>query len=297
MEEINRLHDIADDIASTSWGYELASALHHIAAGIGEKVDGMRRVGEYEDDVLTFVEAYGGLEEVKAHMIPEGFRWPVFEDNEPVRLGDHWFVDGFDASITRVDSIRFDKDGVFLENEYNDIFYRHGERVKRLDIKVLDADGVEIRVGDAVYHEVDGTKLLVLGFLHEEDGERLVKVKRITGPTEWSSCRNLSLTHRAPVLAADGKPIREGEHVYHVETGVELVVKELPKPEAYQAVVAFAPPASHLTSFDPDRLTHERPDSYERLWMDMHPADETECVGLDRDEFVRRAKAIAERWQ
>lgn len=64
-----------------------------------------------------------------------------------------------------------------------------------------------------------------------------------------------------PVLAADGLPLREGEHVYHVETGAELVVKELPKPGAYQAVVVFAPPAGHLTSFDPDRLTHQRPAS------------------------------------
>ena len=35
---------------------------------------------------------------------------------------------------------------------------------------------------------------------------------------------------RAAVPAADGKPLREGEHVYHVETGTEFVVKKLPKP-------------------------------------------------------------------
>lgn len=49
MEEINRLHDIADDIGSTSWGYELASALHNIAAGIEEKVDEMRHVLDADD--------------------------------------------------------------------------------------------------------------------------------------------------------------------------------------------------------------------------------------------------------
>lgn len=46
------------------------------------------------------------------------------------------------------------------------------------------------------------------------------------------------------------------------------MVKELPKPGEYQAVVVFAPPASHLTSFDPDQLTHERPDSWERIEAD-----------------------------
>ena len=233
MEEINRLHDIADDIASMSWGYELASALHNIAAGIGEKVDGMRHVGEYESDVLTFVEAYGGLEEVKAHMIPEGFRWPLFEDNEPVRLGDHWHEDGFDESITRIDSIEFAEDGVRFENEYADTFYRYGERVKRPAPKVLDADGAEIREGETVWDKDSGDRLIVGAI---EDGGHTV------------TCRYADLGDSA--IPTHG-------------------------------------------SWSPCDLTHERPDSWERLWMDMHPADETECVGLDRDEFVRRAKAIA----
>lgn len=120
------------------------------------------------------------------------------------------------------------------------------------------------------------------------------------------------------VLAADCLPLREGEHVYHVETGAELAVKELPKPGAYQAAVAFAPPASHLMmSFDPDRLTHERPvaDSWERLEEDAgkeaceHFAhmpcgcetsempDETveKCNAAKARDLVRRARALAER--
>ena len=121
-----------------------------------------------------------------------------------------------------------------------------------------------------------------------------------------------------PVLAADGLPLREGEHVYHVETGAELVVKELPKPGAYQAVVVFAPPASHLMmSFDPDRLTHQRPDSWERLEEDAgkeaceyfahmpcgcetsEMLDETveKCNATKARDLVRRARALAERGQ
>lgn len=92
------------------------------------------------------------------------------------------------------------------------------------------------------------------------------------------------------VIAADGLPLREGEHVYHVETGAELVVKELPKPGAYQAVVVFAPPASHLMMyFDPDRLTHERPDSWERL---EEEARSCTCV-MEAIDLVRRARALA----
>lgn len=124
----------------------------------------------------------------------------------------------------------------------------------------------------------------------------------------------------AAVLAADGVPLREGEHVYHVETGAELVVKELPKSGAYQAVVVFVPPASHLMmSFDPDRLTHQRPvaDSWERLEEDagkeaceyfahmpcgcetseMLDGTVEKCNAAKARDLVRRARALAERGQ
>ena len=78
--------------------------------------------------------------------------------------------------------------------------------------------------------------------------------RAIEGSWPWEAAAETD-----PVFAADGLPLREGEHVYHVETGAELVVEELPKPGAYQAVVVLVPPASHLTSFDPDQLTHQRP--------------------------------------
>ena len=176
--------------------------------------------------------------------------------------------------------------------------------VKRPAPKLLDADGEEIHVGDTVYHVKDGSEMTVYGI----EGEWLVV-------SVGSRARHDTVTHRAPVLAVDGKPLREGEHVYHVETGTELVVKELPKPGEYQAVVVFAPPASHLTSFDPDQLTHERPDSWERLEEDADKEaceyfahmpcgcetsemlDETveNCNAAKARDLVRRARALAER--
>ena len=133
------------------------------------------------------------------------------------------------------------------------------DRNGRFAPKVFDADGEEIRVGDTVYHVKDGSEMTVYGI----EGEWLVV-------SVGGLARHDIVTHRAPVLAADGEPLREGEHVYHVETGTELVVKELPKPGEYQAVVVFAPPASHLTSFDPDRLAHTKPeiDTWERIEED-----------------------------
>lgn len=132
------------------------------------------------------------------------------------------------------------------------------------------------------------------------------RIREALGVSDGGRVRHDIVTHRAPVLAADGRPLHEGEHVYHVETGAELVVKELPKPGEYQAVVVFAPPASHLTSFDPDQLTHERPDSWERLEEDAgkNPFDYCKDVGHRLDtcenseaykarDLVRRAKKLA----
>lgn len=59
---------------------------------------------------------------------------------------------------------------------------------------VLAADGRPLREGETVWHE-DGTELRVVGFGHEEDGETLVEVKCVSGPTDWGECRSLSLTH------------------------------------------------------------------------------------------------------
>ena len=313
MEEINRLHDIADDIASTSWGYELASALHNIAAGIGEKVDGMRHVGEYEDDVLTFVEAHGGLEEVKGHMIPEGFRWPLFEDNEPVRLGDHWHEDGFDGSITRIDSIEFAEDGVRFENEYADTFYRYGERVKRPTPKVLDADGAEIREGDTVWTTRDLDRFTVT---NPNNGKFLsVSCKGEDG--EDYCCYPTDLTHRAPVIAADGKPIREGERVWNTEINQFGTVEEIFESELCGQLVRFAYRGGGYGAYEPSKLTHERPappDSWERLEKDANKAvciyfgvntkacsecahNSWECSFDKAVDLVRRSKALAERGQ
>lgn len=63
---------------------------------------------------------------------------------------------------------------------------------------VLAGDDLPLPIGDIVYHEVDGTCLRVLGYGHEEDGETLVHVERVSGPTNWSECRNLSLLHEPP---------------------------------------------------------------------------------------------------
>lgn len=51
-----------------------------------------------------------------AHLMPEGIQWPLFEDGEPVRIGDEAAddTDGFES----VGAVRIDKDGWTLLNEW-----------------------------------------------------------------------------------------------------------------------------------------------------------------------------------
>ncbi len=77
-------------------------------------------------------------------------RWPKFEDGECVWFGDAYIDTDGDANKVR--AIEFDEvctDLVGIEGFHTGFFA--GERVKRPAPKVLDADGVEIKVGDTVW--------------------------------------------------------------------------------------------------------------------------------------------------
>ena len=98
---------------------------------------------------------------------------------------------------------------------------------------VLDADGVEIRVGDTVWPAYPSAnkgarveRAEVVG-IHEEFGRVDVQTVYETGMSFREQVDAEQLTHRAPVLAADGKPLREGETVYHVADGRACVVREV----------------------------------------------------------------------
>lgn len=136
------------------------------------------------------------------------------------------------------------------------------------------------------------------------------------------------LTHRAPVLAADGKPLREGETVwgtkggsYHLTSVHDGEVFARHVGGSFGAEVESAG-GSGLYRLRADQLTHERPvaDSWERLEEDADALAEAEINGegsfnaandyctrhglkdgtvwvLVARDLVRRAKALAERGQ
>ena len=83
--------------------------------------------------------------------------WPRFEDGEPVMIGDG--VDGLGGEI--IDVYIAENVAYIWNNSANCMHLRHGERVKRPAPKVLDADGVEVHVGDTVFERETGEEYKV----------------------------------------------------------------------------------------------------------------------------------------
>lgn len=163
--------------------------------------------------------------------LPDGIEWPRFEDGEPVRIGDEL---EFEGKTMLICDATFYADGWALWCDREDmsgrLYGKYGERVKRPAPKVLDANGVPIKVDDTVYF-VDGDA-------------RPLTVERID--------------------ANGGEP------------AVDLV---------------YAGRILRWYSVNPEKLTHERPDSW-RLWGD--DLDMAVKVGeVDKVEMMRRAKALS----
>ena len=113
-------------------------------------------------------------------------------------------------------------------------------------------------------------------------------------------------THRATVLAADGKPLREGEKPYRVDNGKQVEIRRIDPSNGESCVFVGVDGRSYGYWLRPGQLTHERPDTWERLDDDAgkNPFDYCKDVGHRLDtcenseaykarDLVRRAKALA----
>ena len=263
-----------------------------IAAKLGVKVEGL----DAQDSEPSIMDT------IDRRMMPEGMEWPRFEDGEPVRFGDRFEnADGGESvlhTLIAKDCRESLGDGVFwkLSKGAKAVWLKDGERVKRPAPKVLDADGVEIRAGDRLYDIDTGCG-------------RTVRAVNDNGTVEFDGHGNRGwfgkfLTHRAPVLAADGKPLRVGDTVWYANgDSPQLKVIRI---ESDRVVTENARDGEQWWAAY--ILTHERPDSWERLEEDAgkNPFDYCKDVGHrldtceDSEEYkardlVRRAKALAER--
>lgn len=120
--------------------------------------------------------------------------WPKFEDGEPVMIGDGFM--GYGGVNDVVELLDFEDDNVRLWGESGcDIDLGLKPVVKRPVQSVLDADGVEIHVGDTVWH-CNG---IASGVVTSIDAGSLMNTTRYvdeSGTEFRDAARNL--THIAP---------------------------------------------------------------------------------------------------
>ena len=184
---------------------------------------------------------------MRFRLMPEGMKWPKFDDGEQVRIGD-------DAQVPLGGSIT---------------------------VEAIEFSCGKVCVKDA------------------EDGD-------------WSTSSYAMHPLRRPapkVLAADGEPLEVGQAVWDVDGHGPLVVMALPSKG--EQLVVLDNGGTNFYRYS-EKLTHERPDSWERLEEDaegirrdiaMHlgdysqsdfeePGDSVQSRVVD---LVRRCKALAER--
>lgn len=251
--------------------------------------------------------------EVKSRLMPEGMEWPCFDDGEPVRIGDEAPF-GSDGRMV-VTGIELVEGGFVLHGRDGGIErpcqtgYKVGVRVKRPAPKVLDADGVEILEkrdawwiceGDERGVHAERLRVETIGL------NGLVECSPYNGGT-WVYLEPSELYVNEPVIAADGRPLREGETVYKVGgDGTAYVFDGMSDNVDGLAMLHHHGKPYIGTGLRVDQLTHERPDSWERIEADcMQDAkDYCEEHGIEPEypkhigkakceDLVRRAKKLA----
>lgn len=273
---------------------------------------------------VSFIKRNGGLEDVARRLMPEGMEWPCFDDGEPVRIGDE-YADTFGANTVATiefgdgySAINSNTPGGYVVGKFEGA---HGRYVPRPAPRVLDADGVEIRVGDTVYgfagqqYEVTGLCEYESSIVHAKtvgDGVAADELLALSGQLNSAQLEASKITHRAPVLAADGRPLHEGETVWHEEDGTQLRVIGFGDEEDGETIVRVER-ISGKTDWLECRslsLNHEQPDSWERWreewqWPPVkycklilgveydHDTQLQESFDAQGDDLVRRAKKLA----
>lgn len=140
--------------------------------------------------------------------------WPRFEDGEPVMVGDE--ATSNENKRFTVKRIEFRHRKWMLNDSVTERHYLNGkfaERVKRLAPKVLDADGVEIKVGDTV-HEVGTGREFTVERLPNPDAYQGVMLRHPNGGS--TSLDSSRLTHIAP----DSWERLEEDAEFNDETGI-----------------------------------------------------------------------------
>ena len=336
-EHIKRLENAAlerrtvreEDREAAEWVRE-HGGLENVRDAWDEVVNLCATIGCEPNDESEMLQALGDCTDIIIkRLMPEGYEWPRYESGGLVLFGDEFINAKGNASTLRTIAIKDCRDAlggaVFwkLGKGACAVTLENGERVKRPAPKVLDSEGVECNVGDAVWWvhnktgnfriirieqdgkcaihdddadepcgmtvpstelthkrpviDADGVEIRVGDEVWDVDGSGPFIVSGFVGEPlavifEIAECNDLprkpsQLTHRAPVLAADGKALREGETVWSVDSGTRYTVEKITDE---LIPVKCRSEMGSTVSLHPSQLTHERPvaDSWERLEED-----------------------------
>ena len=244
------------------------------------------------------------IAEMRPRLMPEGMEWPKV-DGKPVD-----FVTGYVPSLGVLEAVSIYSNGACEVMGHDGII----KSVKEIHVEtpnVLDADGVEVEIGDDLY-TVEGMLKFHVSAIDKKSGR--IATEAMFALDKWADPKMYA--HRAPVLAADGRPLREGETVYKVGGDGTAYVFDGMSDNVDRLAMLHHDGKSYIgTGLRVDQLTHERPDSWERLEDDATISPEAYCVkrGIDFSDvdgqhrvldevtelmardLVRRARALAER--
>ena len=156
-------------------------------------------------------------------------------------------------------------------------------------------DGELVKIGDEVEY---GGKALEVDAICFDREEGSMALRRNLDISRMSGSYGERVKRPAPkVLDADGAPINVGDVVYFVGgSGVRYAVKDIGFEPDGAFVDIIDEEGRYSTMANPEKLTHERPDSWEQLEKDAYHlvmSEYLETPEKDVGEIVRRAKALA----
>lgn len=167
--------------------------------------------------------------------LPEGVEWPRFEDGELVRIGDEL---EFEGKTMLVCDATFYADGWALWCDREDMSGRlsgsYGERVKRPAPKVLDADGVPIKVGDTVYFVGGSRSAYTVEKVNVGSGRATVDIANVIRGFRLHNANPAEMTHES----------LDSWRLWGEDLAMAVKVGELDKVEMMRRAKALAKAAS-----------------------------------------------------
>lgn len=183
---------------------------------------------------------------------------------------------------------------IFCEGEYK---WVHASKIKRPDPSVLDADGVAVKIGSDVWCLTNG---LQHGKVESIADDARVAVR--WGDDHLSGgIKATSLVQKCPAMDDKATPFLLDETVWHVGDGMQGIITKLLNPREANYFIKVEWVSGDRGFYKPHELTHQEPDSLEKLrdrmhekwsqaWAKHEPIDESELHG-----FIDDLTALIER--